>query len=84
MPLFDIQCRTCGQTGEVLVTSGTAPLICPSCGSGETTKIMSATSSLTGRTAVNLPGPSDTGCCGSRPGHAGCAGPGSCCGKAGA
>jgi hypothetical protein len=29
-----------------------------------------------------LPGPTDHGCCGSRPGHAGCAGPGSCCGKA--
>jgi hypothetical protein len=42
---------------------------------------MSATSSLTGRTAAGLPGPGDTGCCGSHPGHAGCAGPGSCCGK---
>jgi len=81
MPLYEIRCRTCGQAGEVLVTSSKTTLICPACGSEETTKIMSATSSLTGRMAANLPGPADTGCCGSRPGHAGCAGPGSCCGK---
>jgi hypothetical protein len=42
---------------------------------------MSATSSLTGKTGQPLPGPGDTGCCGQHPGHAGCAGPGSCCGK---
>jgi len=83
MPLYEILCRTCGQTCEVLVASHTAPLICPGCGSAETTKIISATSSLTGHMGANLPGPTDTGCCGGHPGHAGCAGPGSCCGKTG-
>ena len=35
--------------------------------------------------SLSLPGPSDHGCCGSRPGQAShCAGPGTCCGKAGA
>jgi hypothetical protein len=38
-------------------------------------------SSLTGRTPKSHPGPGDTGCCGSHPGAAGCAGPGSCCGR---
>ena len=82
MPIYDIQCLNCRQTGEVLVTTRDAPLVCPECGSGDTVKVMSATSSLTGRTGgPRLPGPADTGCCGSHPGEAGCADPGSCCGK---
>jgi putative FmdB family regulatory protein len=81
MPIYDIRCRNCGHTGEVLVTASAAALICPVCGASDTDKIMAATSSLTGRTRAPLPGPGDTGCCGSHPGQAGCAGPGSCCGK---
>jgi len=82
MPIYDIQCQACGHSAEVIVTAIDAPLVCPECGSSDTAKIMSATSSLTGRNATPLPGPSDTGCCGNHPGHAGCAGPGTCCGKA--
>ena len=82
MPIFEIRCEACGYAGEVLVTDRSAPMICPSCGSQKTTKLMSATSSLTGRGAQPLPGPGDTACCGSHPGEAsGCAGPGSCCGR---
>jgi putative FmdB family regulatory protein len=81
MPIYDIRCQRCGQTAEVIVTTRDAPLVCPECGSHATDKVMSATSSLTGRTGNHLPGPADTGCCGSHPGEAGCAGPGSCCGK---
>ena len=81
MPIYDIKCQACGQTLEVLVTTRDTPMTCPDCGSPDTTKIMSATSSLTGRTGANLPGPGDTACCGSHPGRDGCAGPGSCCGK---
>lgn len=81
MPIYDIRCRACGQTGEVLVMASDAPLICPECGASDTAKIMAATSSLTGRMGTHLPGPGDTGCCGNHPGQAGCAGPGSCCGK---
>lgn len=81
MPIYDIKCQACGQTVEVLVTRRDTRITCPDCGSPDTTKIMSATSSLTGRTGTDLPGLGDTGCCGSHPGHAGCAGPGSCCGK---
>jgi hypothetical protein len=43
---------------------------------------MAAHSSLSGTPSGAMPGPGDTACCGSSPGHAGCAGPGSCCGKA--
>ncbi|KJS33236.1 MAG: FmdB family transcriptional regulator [Desulfatitalea sp. BRH_c12] len=56
-------------------------LKCPDCGGTDTQKLMSATSSLTGKAGQPLPGPGDTGCCGQHPGHTGCAGPGSCCGK---
>ena len=82
MPIFDIKCVDCDYTGEILVVEHSAQMICPSCGSSNTTKLMSATSSLTGRSAQSLPGPRDTACCGSHPGQAeGCAGPGSCCGR---
>lgn len=82
MPLYDIECLDCGHKGEVLVTSSDAKLVCPQCGGGHTQRLMSPPSTLTGRSSAGLPGPSDHGCCGSRPSEAGCAGPGSCCGKA--
>jgi putative FmdB family regulatory protein len=82
MPIFEIRCADCAYTGEVLIIDRSAPLACPSCGSQRTAKLMSATSSLTGRNGQPLPGVRDTGCCGSHPGQAaGCAGPGSCCGR---
>jgi hypothetical protein len=44
--------------------------------------MLSAHSSLSGPRTGRLPGAGDTACCGSAPGTAaGCAGPGSCCGK---
>ncbi len=81
MPIYDVICDQCGKSGEVLVT-GTQDMVCPHCGATRVRKLMSATSSLTGRTGQAFPGPGDTACCGSHPGHSGCAGPGSCCGKA--
>lgn len=79
MPIFDISCTECGFAGEVIMTSG--KLACPSCGSGNVERLLSVPSSLTGRQGTSLPGPGDTGCCGTSPSKAGCAGPGSCCGK---
>jgi len=84
MPIFEIQCEGCGFCGEVIVLSSAEALVCPSCGSPRTSKLISATSSLTGSARQAMPGPSDHGCCGSRPAQAGCAGPGSCCGRSGA
>lgn len=60
-----------------------APLVCPSCGGQKAHKLMSAPSSLSGGRKNSFPGPGDTSCCGSNPAQAGCAGPGSCCGKTG-
>lgn len=81
MPIHEIVCNACGYSGEVISLSASSALSCPECGAAAEKRI-SATSPLTGRTGQALPGAGDTGCCGSSPGHAGCAGPGSCCGKA--
>jgi putative FmdB family regulatory protein len=81
MPIFDIECPGCGYRGETLVLSADAPLACPSCGGSDPRKLLSPTSSLTGSTRRSVPGLKDHGCCGSRPNEAGCAGPGSCCGR---
>lgn len=83
MPIYEIACTDCRYTGETLVLKPDDPLECPACGSRNTRKLMSATSSLTGRTAQHLPGAGDTGCCGQSPAMASCNGPGSCCGKVG-
>jgi len=82
MPIYEMRCTACGAESEALVKAGEALPPCPACGSTATEKLMSAPSALTGRASGGLPGPGDTGCCGHTPGHAGCAGPGSCCGKA--
>ncbi|WP_285906351.1 FmdB family zinc ribbon protein [Pseudodesulfovibrio pelocollis] len=85
MPIYDVRCPECGYDGETIVLHSAAPVLCPQCGSQKTQRAMSATSSLTGKSAPSMPGhgpgPGDTGCCGSAPGHSGCAGPGSCCGR---
>jgi putative FmdB family regulatory protein len=81
MPIFDIHCRSCGYLGELLVLSAQASLQCPACGGNAIEKQMSPTSTLSGAARHALPGPADHGCCGSRPAEAGCAGPGSCCGR---
>lgn len=82
MPLFDFLCLDCGKVSEILVASSEDDLKCRACGSGNVKKMLSAVSSLSGVKKSTLPGAGDTACCGSSPGHAGCTGPGSCCGKA--
>ena len=81
MPLFEYLCQDCGKTIEALILgSGDRPQ-CTACGSVNLKKLLSAPSSVSGSVKINLPGPGDTGCCGTSPIHADCAGPGSCCGK---
>jgi putative FmdB family regulatory protein len=83
MPIYEYRCLECGNESEQIVFGNDSGIRCPSCGGSSLEKLMSATSSLTGSTPHRIPGPKDTGCCGSRPGEAsGCAGPGSCCGRA--
>ena len=82
MPLFDYKCQNCGKIVEILVTGSEENLKCQDCGSENMTKLVSAHSSISGTNKMSMPGPGDTGCCGLSPGHEGCAGPGSCCGRA--
>lgn len=81
MPIHDVICRECGFSGETITLAAGELPPCPACGKQALSRLMSVTSSLTGKTGQGLPGPRDTGCCGSSPGAAGCAGAGSCCGK---
>lgn len=84
MPIFEYICNECKQKSEIIVFKSTDAATCPHCGSGNLSRLVSATSSLTGGQppGKNLPGKGDMACCGSSPGMvAGCAGPGSCCGK---
>ena len=82
MPLYEYECTECGSITEILVgVSDKTPPACSKCGSRKVKKILSAHSSMSGPAKNRLPGPGDTTCCGASPAEAGCAGPGSCCGR---
>ena len=81
MPLHDYLCLDCGGQSEVLITGSADAPHCGDCGGDNLRKLLSAPSSLSGTTGKSMPGRGDTTCCGTSPGHAGCAGPGSCCGR---
>lgn len=81
MPLFEYLCRDCGRVTESLILGPDDVARCQACQSENVSKLLSAHSPLSGRTSSRLPGPGDTACCGTSPAEAGCAGPGSCCGK---
>lgn len=80
MPLFEYLCPDCGKTFEMIVSGADAQPECRFCGGGDLKRMLSAPAAHSGASR-GLPGAGDTGCCGSAPSHAGCAGPGSCCGK---
>ncbi|MBU2549931.1 MAG: zinc ribbon domain-containing protein [Proteobacteria bacterium] len=82
MPLFEYLCLGCGHVTEALITRSDDQPVCEACQSHDLKKLISASSSASGPNQGRMPGASDTACCGSAPGMAaGCAGPGSCCGK---
>ncbi|ACS80573.1 FmdB family zinc ribbon protein [Maridesulfovibrio salexigens] len=81
MPIYEYKCRECGAVYEEIASAGSAPAPCPSCGKDAGEKLMSSTSSLTGKDTPNIPDSAGTGCCGANPSSKGCV-PGSCCGKA--
>lgn len=81
MPIYEYLCKDCGQTCEIIVTASSDRPQCPHCNGQGLERLLSAPSSMSGVAKTSLPGPGDTACCGSTPGQAGCAGPGSCCGK---
>jgi putative FmdB family regulatory protein len=82
MPLFDYLCLECGRLSEILSSNQTETPRCKTCGGVHLKKMLAAPSSLSGIQTHRLPGRGDSPCCGNTPLQAGCAGPGSCCGKA--
>jgi len=81
MPIYEYICMDCGETSEVLMTATTDRAACSVCGSTNLNKLLSAHAAVSSTPSMRVPGPGDTSCCGSSPSQAGCAGPGSCCGK---
>jgi putative FmdB family regulatory protein len=81
MPIYEYLCLDCGKTSEILMVGSDELPQCNSCKSYRLKKLLSAHSSMSGALRNGMPGLGDTACCGSSPGDAGCAGPGSCCGK---
>lgn len=81
MPLFDYICTECGKENEILIASSDDKPKCEHCGSLKLDKTMSVPSNFSGSAVSRFPGHGDTSCCGSLPSGAGCAGPGSCCGR---
>jgi putative FmdB family regulatory protein len=74
MPLFEYECRGCGQHFEYLTRDGQSPA-CPSCHGGDLQKLLSvfAVGAEGGRKSFDMP--ASTGACG----HCGDPrGPGSC------
>lgn len=81
MPIFEYRCLNCKKTNEILIIGSDDLPQCDFCNSHNLEKLISAHSSMSGLLKNSMPGLGDTACCGSSPSEAGCAGPGSCCGK---
>lgn len=81
MPIFEYLCLDCGKTSEILIAVSDDIPLCNSCSSRNLKKLLSPHASMSGPSKNSMPGLGDTTCCGSSPGEAGCAGPGSCCGR---
>jgi len=81
MPIYEYLCLDCGKTSEILMVGSDDSPKCNYCKSHRLKKLLSAHSSMSGLLKNSVPGLGDTACCGASPGEAGCAGPGSCCGK---
>jgi putative FmdB family regulatory protein len=52
MPLYDYTCKKCDRSFELLVMSSTVP-VCPTCGGGKLTRLLSAPTAP-GRSAATI------------------------------
>lgn len=70
MPIYDYSCKSCGSTYDIFHKVREIPgdIVCPSCGSQEHTRLISApvvhTQSHVDTTPSSSPGCSDDSCCG--------------------
>lgn len=74
MPIYDVKCLKCSKISELLLYNANEKLRCPKCGSTKVDKLISVTSSITGKSFGST-------CCGNTPEKSHCEGPGSCCGN---
>ncbi len=61
MPLYEYECRQCGNRFEALVMGSRQP-VCPRCGSKDLEKAVSAPAVRSGRAGGYVPAPSSGGC----------------------
>ncbi|NJB68743.1 putative FmdB family regulatory protein [Desulfobaculum xiamenense] len=81
MPILEYKCTSCGKVFEAIII-GDAPVPpCEFCGATGAERVLSPSSTASGRQGARMPDAGGHGCCGSRPSEKGCV-PGSCCGKA--
>ncbi|MCD6250641.1 MAG: zinc ribbon domain-containing protein [candidate division Zixibacteria bacterium] len=62
MPIFEYECKNCGNRFEELVDSTNAEIRCPKCKSPETDKLLSIFSSSGGSGGSSTPSYSRPGC----------------------
>ncbi|CCO22045.1 FmdB family zinc ribbon protein [Maridesulfovibrio hydrothermalis] len=80
MPIYEYKCLECKNIYEEISSKSSDLGECPACGHNYREKLISSTSSLTGKDTPGVPDAAGTGCCGANPSSKGCI-PGSCCGK---
>ena len=66
MPIYDYMCNACGTTYDIYhkVREVTEDVICPSCGSAQHTRLISAPSISMGGKQPEAPSCGDGSCCG--------------------
>ena len=65
MPIYDYRCNACGATYDVFhkVREIREDIVCPSCGSPEHTRLISAPSVSLGGREAEMPSCADGSCC---------------------
>lgn len=65
MPIYDYKCNACGSTYDIYhkVREVTEDVICPSCGSAQHTRLISAPSISMGGKQPEVPSCGDGSCC---------------------
>jgi putative FmdB family regulatory protein len=64
MPLYEYECKSCGQTIEALVRTDEEPVACPECGSQGIEKLFSVPAAPSVKAKSSLPMASEGPSCG--------------------
>ncbi len=81
MPIYEFECRDCGETTEILIAASETDLVaCGNCGGRNLKRIISAHAQVNATKSYPT-NPADRCCGAGGPPGGSCAGPGSCCGR---